>query len=133
VTLAQTFLQRFAQEEGKQFTPWAPNIWQGCPHGPGRAMCANCRMSSAARPCCCPRAARLPVRRPAHSAGPRPLSCCPVARAGRDDTGPDRAHRHRNRHRGGGGSLPTAARSLGVSPSTLYRKRERWAETQLSA
>ena len=25
-----------------------------------------------------------------------------------------------------GGSLPIAARSLGVSPSTLYRKRERW-------
>ena len=24
------------------------------------------------------------------------------------------------------GSLPAAARSLGVSPSTLYRKRERW-------
>ncbi|KPF71533.1 AAA family ATPase [alpha proteobacterium AAP81b] len=26
-----------------------------------------------------------------------------------------------------GGSLPEAARALGVSPSTLYRKRERWA------
>ncbi|TIX52084.1 sigma-54-dependent Fis family transcriptional regulator [Alteraurantiacibacter aquimixticola] len=26
-----------------------------------------------------------------------------------------------------GGSLPAAARALGVSPSTLYRKRERWA------
>jgi two-component system repressor protein LuxO len=68
LTLAQTFLQRFAQEEGKQFTPWAPNIWQGCPHGPGRAMCANCRMSSAARPCCCPgpmcRSAPCPQRRP---------------------------------------------------------------------
>ena len=25
-----------------------------------------------------------------------------------------------------GGSLPSAARALGVSPSTLYRKRERW-------
>ena len=25
------------------------------------------------------------------------------------------------------GSLPAAARSLGVSPSTLYRKRERWS------
>ena len=27
-----------------------------------------------------------------------------------------------------GGSLPAAARSLGISPSTLYRKRERWAD-----
>lgn len=27
------------------------------------------------------------------------------------------------------GSLPVAARSLGISPSTLYRKRERWAAT----
>jgi two-component system, repressor protein LuxO len=26
-----------------------------------------------------------------------------------------------------GGSLPLAARQLGISPSTLYRKRERWA------
>ena len=25
------------------------------------------------------------------------------------------------------GSLPAAARSLGISPSTLYRKRERWS------
>lgn len=29
-----------------------------------------------------------------------------------------------------GGSLPSAARALGVSPSTLYRKRERWLEAQ---
>jgi two-component system, repressor protein LuxO len=29
-----------------------------------------------------------------------------------------------------GGSLPAAARSLGVSPSTLYRKREKWIVTQ---
>lgn len=27
-----------------------------------------------------------------------------------------------------GGSLPSAARALGVSPSTLYRKRERWLQ-----
>ncbi len=26
-----------------------------------------------------------------------------------------------------GGNLPAAARALGVSPSTLYRKRERWS------
>ena len=26
-----------------------------------------------------------------------------------------------------GGSLPVAAKTLGVSPSTLYRKRERWS------
>jgi transcriptional regulator of acetoin/glycerol metabolism len=26
------------------------------------------------------------------------------------------------------GSLPAAARSLGISPSTLYRKRERWSD-----
>jgi two-component system repressor protein LuxO len=25
-----------------------------------------------------------------------------------------------------GGSLPSAAKALGISPSTLYRKRERW-------
>lgn len=31
------------------------------------------------------------------------------------------------------GSLPGAARILGVSPSTLYRKRERWNEAQRSA
>ena len=32
-----------------------------------------------------------------------------------------------------GGSLPAAARSLGVSPSTLYRKRERWGISAGSA
>ena len=32
-----------------------------------------------------------------------------------------------------GGSLPLAARQLGLSPSTLYRKRERWAGTAQSA
>ncbi|WDF72029.1 sigma 54-interacting transcriptional regulator [Novosphingobium sp. KACC 22771] len=31
------------------------------------------------------------------------------------------------------GSLPGAARILGVSPSTLYRKRERWNDAQRSA
>ncbi len=31
------------------------------------------------------------------------------------------------------GSLPGAARILGVSPSTLYRKRERWTETRARA
>jgi hypothetical protein len=30
--------------------------------------------------------------------------------------------------RASGGSLPKAARVLGVSPSTLYRKRARWAD-----
>ena len=32
-----------------------------------------------------------------------------------------------------GGSLPAAARVLGVSPSTLYRKRERWLDAVRSA
>ena len=27
-----------------------------------------------------------------------------------------------------GGSVPAAAKALGVSPSTLYRKRERWID-----
>ena len=31
------------------------------------------------------------------------------------------------------GSLPAAARILGVSPSTLYRKRERWEEARVTA
>jgi two-component system, repressor protein LuxO len=30
------------------------------------------------------------------------------------------------------GSLPSAARALGVSPSTLYRKRDRWQETAIA-
>jgi len=30
-----------------------------------------------------------------------------------------------------GGSLPGAARALGVSPSTIYRKRERWTEDKV--
>jgi two-component system repressor protein LuxO len=30
---------------------------------------------------------------------------------------------------GAGGNMPLAAARLGVSPSTLYRKRERWHET----
>lgn len=32
-----------------------------------------------------------------------------------------------------GGNLPVAARNLGVSPSTLYRKRERWEEADKPA
>lgn len=34
---------------------------------------------------------------------------------------------------GAGGNLPLAAARLGVSPSTLYRKRERWQETLQTA
>ena len=30
------------------------------------------------------------------------------------------------------GSLPAAAKALGVSPSTLYRKRERWLGVKLA-
>jgi two-component system repressor protein LuxO len=31
------------------------------------------------------------------------------------------------------GSLPRAARTLGISPSTLYRKRERWIDGSADA
>ena len=34
--------------------------------------------------------------------------------------------------RNAGGSLPGAARALGLSPSTLYRKRERWLADDLA-
>lgn len=144
--LAETFLQRFAREEGKQFAPlgqaqlaalmayrWPGNVrelqnvlrraavlWDG-PDLPLSAL--PTAQSLAAAPLA---AAPLPVEAPRGAEAPQTdvaaafrgmtldaIERLVIARAIEDAAG----------------SLPAAAKMLGVSASTLYRKRERWASS----
>jgi two-component system, repressor protein LuxO len=132
LVLAQTFLQRFAQEEGKHFDPLGPDhlarlrAWPW----PGNVRELQNVIRRAAVLLTGPEVplGALPAAQPAppsHAALSRALAGMTLDQIERIaiETAIEAA----------GGSLPSAARSLGVSPSTLYRKRERWAGTQLSA
>lgn len=148
VLLAQAFLERFATEEGKAFDPLdAAAVSQLRHHGwPGnvrelqntmrRAVVMNPGPTLTLAPLLAPEAGATSSRTaPAHRApvGAPPL----IGEAGRADGDPEAAfdgmtlaqierrviERAISRHRG---SVPGAARSLAVSPSTLYRKLERW-------
>lgn len=148
--LAEAFLQRFAREEGKSFDRlgaghltaldrynWPGNVRElqnvmrraaVLNQGPDLPLSA---LPLAAQPAMRSTASSAPISLPpgANSAGnPDVLSVISalngltldeierIAVEAAIDTA--------------GGSLPAAAKALGVSPSTLYRKRERWAGGQ---
>jgi len=147
--LAQSFLRRFAREQGKKFDPLGPDhiaaleaySWPGNLH----------ELQNVIR-----RAALLfdgpdlPLR--ALPAVP-PTSAGQMPQAVEDEAPAPAAHDHKAIYQAlagltldaieklaiegaiqaAHGSLPGAARILGVSPSTLYRKRERWNDAQRSA
>ncbi|WP_298194754.1 sigma-54 dependent transcriptional regulator [Novosphingobium sp.] len=144
--LAETFLQRFAREEGKHFGPlgpaqlaalkayrWPGNVrelqnvlrraavlWDG-PDLPLSALPAEpgavpVPLSPAPLPAEASVAAAAPL--PDLAAAFRGMTLDEIERLVITRAIEDAA-----------GSLPTAARMLGVSASTLYRKRERWAST----
>lgn len=148
VLLANAFLQRFGAEEGKVFQPVSPVVAHALgQHGwPGnvRELQNLIRRAAVLHPGpdlpldVIPRAA-LTVQHDAPAAlsvTPRPAA--PVEVPSRPSmallnslTGLTLDEIERiaieNAIDQAGGSLPLAARILGVSPSTLYRKRERWA------
>ncbi len=141
--IADTILQRFAAEEGKSFAPLGPEIRQQLLQyrWPGNVR----QLQNVVR--------RAVVMNPGPVLAPQdfPLAEQPMAIAGpeapppRDGTAPapsvapsaaidfagmtldtiERLAIEAAIARAGG-SLPAAARSLGVSPSTLYRKQQRW-------
>ena len=133
--IAETMLQRFAEEERKLFAPLSPAV---CVHLLHHSWPGNVReLQNVVR-----RAVVL-------NSGPK-LSVEAFPLTERTDTAPlpgdpaaapapvldfhgltlDEIERRAidAAVARAGGSLPAAARSLGVSPSTLYRKRERWAQ-----
>jgi len=147
--LAEAFLQRFAREEGKHFAPLCPaqiaaleaHSWPGNvrelqnvmrraavlnpgPALPPSALPGALRTASLAP--AVPVPSSMPLREPTSPARPdllalmKSINGLTLAKIERIaiDAAIDAA----------GGSLPAAARLLGVSPSTLYRKRERWLE-----
>lgn len=149
--LAQVFLSRFAEEEGKRFDPLSPAqiarlmTWPW----PGNVRELQNVMRRAA--VMAPGPVVPDALLPAGDRGPTPCAVAPSvphhaepvpdhAFAADEDTRVaqlgaliegmtlDRIERIvvDQAIRNAGGSLPGAARALGLSPSTLYRKRERW-------
>ncbi len=141
--LAQAFLQRFAREEGKQFDPLTPaqlarleqHAWPGnvreLQNVMRRAAVLNAGpgLPDSAFPLASAPAGTAPgtayAPNPGHSPPAGDLLTALDAFKGLTldeierlviEAAIDAAD----------GSLPAAARTLGVSPSTLYRKRERW-------
>jgi two-component system, repressor protein LuxO len=135
--LAQSFLQRFAREEGKQFDPLgAEHLAALAAHpwpGNVREMQNVIRRAAVLMPGPDLPLQALRMGRGETAAVPAPpAASLAQALAGLTldeveriaiQTAIDAAD----------GSLPGAARALGVSPSTLYRKRERWGEAPLRA
>ncbi|MBB3954970.1 sigma 54-interacting transcriptional regulator [Novosphingobium sediminicola] len=149
--LAQSFLRRFAREQGKKFDPLGPDhiaaleayAWPGNlqelqnvirravllfdgPDLPLRALPAVPPAPLGQTP----QTVEAPAQRPAstetsHEALFEALAGLTLDQIERlaIEGAIQAAH----------GSLPGAARILGVSPSTLYRKRERWNDAQRSA
>ncbi|WP_169943358.1 sigma-54-dependent transcriptional regulator [Sphingomonas lacunae] len=157
--IANTFLQRFGKEEGKNFDRITPEFARGLASHkwPGNVRELQNLIRRAAvmfeGPAlpeeALPRMARLPRESAALSAEPvtgQSPACkdpaAPVAPLATDDlAGLLRGMTLDDIERlvvetaitDAGGSLPAAARALGVSPSTLYRKRERWIEQGLAS
>lgn len=148
-TLAQAFLQRFAREEGKTFDPLgdAQLAALSAGHWPGNVRELQNMLRRAAvlqdgptLPLSAfPLTVERPIAAPANSVGLRATGAVAILdpAGNRDMLALIQALRgltldqiERIAIDGAidcaGGSLPAAARSLGVSASTLYRKRERW-------
>lgn len=149
--LAQSFLRRFAREQGKKFDPLGPEhlaaleaySWPGNlqelqnvirravllfdgPELPLRALPAIPPAPQGQTPQTVETAAEQPASdEDSHEALFKALAGLTLDQIERlAIEGAIRAAH---------GSLPGAARILGVSPSTLYRKRERWNDAQRSA
>lgn len=149
--LAQSFLRRFAREQGKKFEPLGPEhiaalrayAWPGNLHELQNVIRRAVLLHDGPE---------LPLRAlpavPPQAAGQTPR---PVEPAHLSTQAAGESHEDLYKALAGltldqierlaiegaiqaaQGSLPGAARILGVSPSTLYRKRERWNQTQRSA
>jgi two-component system repressor protein LuxO len=140
--LANAFLKRYGEEEGKAFNPVSPVVIQalGQHLWPGNVRELQNLIRRAAvmhsgpdLPLdVIPRAALPIVAEPVMVApvNARPTSSQPSMALLSSLTGLTLEEIERiaieNAIDQAGGSLPVAARMLGVSPSTLYRKRERW-------
>lgn len=154
--LAETFLQRFAQEEGKRFDPLdAAQLAALCAcHWPGNVRELQNVLRRAAVLQDGPtlplsiftRARELSNAPPAQAIDTVALSSFPSRSVAgeRDMRALIRALQGLTLDQieriaidgaidSAGGSLPAAARTLGVSASTLYRKRERWTSESPSA
>ena len=138
--LAQAFLDRFAREEGKQFDPLGPaQLAQLESHRwPGNVRELQNVMRRAAVLNAGPAlpAFAFPANTGAATTVETPQAASPMA-ADADLLAALSALRGMTLDQverlvidaaidAADGSLPAAARALGVSPSTLYRKRERW-------
>ena len=150
--LAQSFLRRFAREQGKKFDPlgadhiaaleayaWPGNLHElqnvmrraallfDGPELPLRALPAIAPVSAGQTPQVVAEEAEpsIPAATVHHETVYRALAGLTLDEIER--LAIEGAVQAAN------GSLPGAARILGVSPSTLYRKRERWNDAQRSA
>lgn len=145
--LAEAFLQRFAREEGKTFDPLGPTQLQALEQyswpGNVRELQNAMRRAAVLNPgpdlplSALPLASQLPVTRSESSSAsqeaapavPGQADLLAVMNAVKGLT-LDELERIAIEAAidTAGGSLPAAAKALGVSASTLYRKRERWLE-----
>jgi two-component system repressor protein LuxO len=141
VQLAQAFLDRFAREERKQFDPLSLDVqarlnahnWPGNVRELQNVIRRAVVMSEGPAL----KIADFAVAPPRMTTSAAPLLATPAPHAGKlpgldslSGMTLDAIERLviDNAIEAAGGSLPAAARSLGISPSTLYRKRERWAD-----
>lgn len=154
VLLAETFLERFAREEQKRFSPLPPEFhrrlrqrnWPGnvrelqnalrraVVFNPGPDLAADAIGGDAAAATSATREAAPAIS--TASVVPGSATEPPVIDIGMF-TGMTLDAIERQVIEGTvarcDGSLPAAARLLGISPSTLYRKRERWVSASLGA
>ena len=146
--LAEAFLQRFANEEGKHFDPlggaqlaaltaynWPGNVRElqnvlrrGAVLNPGPTLpIAAFPLAAQIASPLPPSIAPLPPTASSAPANPVERDVLSIAQVLAGMTLEDIERiAIESAIDSAGGSLPTAARVLGVSPSTLYRKRERW-------
>ena len=141
IQLAQAFLERFAHEEHKHFDPlsieaqaklggysWPGNVRElqnvirrGVVMSDGPALNLADFATAQPRP--------VPLSEHAQIGTTAPSTHAPSGIESLSGLTLDAVERLVIEHAidANGGSLPAAARSLGISPSTLYRKRERWS------